>query len=96
MACFVFSSCFASMLQCISNVQILKEPFLKFQVLNEFFHNVCELDLVFNFYKVRISPFSHFTEFLGGKFFRNRFLSVTNNKLISCTRWHKLTAWVIG
>ena len=22
------------------------------QVLNEFFHNVCELDLVFNFYKV--------------------------------------------
>ena len=23
-----------------------------FQVLNEFFHNVCELDLVFNFYKV--------------------------------------------
>ena len=25
---------------------------LLFQVLNEFFHNVCELDLVFNFYKV--------------------------------------------
>jgi len=24
------------------------------QVLNEYFHNVCELDLVFNFYKVRI------------------------------------------
>ena len=23
-----------------------------FQVLNEYFHNVCELDLVFNFYKV--------------------------------------------
>lgn len=22
------------------------------QVLNEYFHNVCELDLVFNFYKV--------------------------------------------
>ena len=22
------------------------------EVLNEFFHNVCELDLVFNFYKV--------------------------------------------
>lgn len=28
-----------------------KECFI-FQVLNEFFHNVCELDLVFNFYKV--------------------------------------------
>ena len=25
---------------------------LYFQVLNEYFHNVCELDLVFNFYKV--------------------------------------------
>ena len=25
---------------------------LNLQVLNEFFHNVCELDLVFNFYKV--------------------------------------------
>ncbi len=25
------------------------------QVLNEFFHNVCELDLVFNFYKVSAS-----------------------------------------
>ena len=25
-----------------------------FQVLNEFFHNVCELDLVFNFYKVKV------------------------------------------
>ena len=24
------------------------------EVLNEFFHNVCELDLVFNFYKVCI------------------------------------------
>lgn len=24
------------------------------EVLNEFFHNVCELDLVFNFYKVTI------------------------------------------
>lgn len=24
------------------------------QVLNEYFHNVCELDLVFNFYKVRL------------------------------------------
>lgn len=24
------------------------------EVLNEFFHNVCELDLVFNFYKVYI------------------------------------------
>ena len=24
----------------------------QFQVLNEYFHNVCELDLVFNFYKV--------------------------------------------
>ena len=23
-----------------------------YQVLNEYFHNVCELDLVFNFYKV--------------------------------------------
>lgn len=23
------------------------------EVLNEYFHNVCELDLVFNFYKVR-------------------------------------------
>jgi len=26
----------------------------KFQVLNEYFHNVCELDLVFNFYKGRL------------------------------------------
>ena len=26
--------------------------FNNFQVLNEYFHNVCELDLVFNFYKV--------------------------------------------
>ena len=26
--------------------------FFTFQVLNEYFHNVCELDLVFNFYKV--------------------------------------------
>ena len=26
------------------------------EVLNEYFHNVCELDLVFNFYKVRIEP----------------------------------------
>ena len=25
------------------------------EVLNEYFHNVCELDLVFNFYKVRMS-----------------------------------------
>ena len=24
-------------------------------MLNEYFHNVCELDLVFNFYKVRTS-----------------------------------------
>uniref|UniRef100_A0A4W5JQJ8 AP complex subunit sigma n=1 Tax=Hucho hucho TaxID=62062 RepID=A0A4W5JQJ8_9TELE len=24
------------------------------EVLNEYFHNVCELDLVFNFYKVRV------------------------------------------
>ena len=29
------------------------------EVLNEYFHNVCELDLVFNFYKVR------FTHFIG-------------------------------
>lgn len=28
---------------------------LSFKVLNEYFHNVCELDLVFNFYKVRTS-----------------------------------------
>lgn len=26
------------------------------QVLNEYFHNVCELDLVFNFYKVSTKP----------------------------------------
>lgn len=26
------------------------------EVLNEYFHNVCELDLVFNFYKVRQEP----------------------------------------
>ena len=25
------------------------------QVLNEYFHNVCELDLVFNFYKVSLA-----------------------------------------
>ena len=30
------------------------------EVLNEYFHNVCELDLVFNFYKVTIlSIFLH-------------------------------------
>lgn len=28
--------------------------FVLIQVLNEYFHNVCELDLVFNFYKVRL------------------------------------------
>ena len=28
------------------------------QVLNEFFHNVCELDLVFNFYKVSVGGVS--------------------------------------
>lgn len=28
---------------------------LSLKVLNEYFHNVCELDLVFNFYKVRTS-----------------------------------------
>ncbi|XP_020613023.1 AP-2 complex subunit sigma isoform X2 [Orbicella faveolata] len=28
------------------------------EVLNEFFHNVCELDLVFNFYKVKQMLFS--------------------------------------
>lgn len=28
--------------------------FILMQVLNEYFHNVCELDLVFNFYKVRL------------------------------------------
>lgn len=28
--------------------------FIVMQVLNEYFHNVCELDLVFNFYKVRL------------------------------------------
>ena len=28
------------------------------EVLNEYFHNVCELDLVFNFYKVRKTTFS--------------------------------------
>lgn len=28
--------------------------FIILQVLNEFFHNVCELDLVFNFYKVNL------------------------------------------
>ena len=27
------------------------------EVLNEYFHNVCELDLVFNFYKVRDSRY---------------------------------------
>lgn len=27
------------------------------EVLNEYFHNVCELDLVFNFYKVSIHKF---------------------------------------
>lgn len=32
----------------------LKLQFLLIQVLNEYFHNVCELDLVFNFYKVRL------------------------------------------
>ncbi len=26
------------------------------EVLNEYFHNVCELDLVFNFYKVGSAP----------------------------------------
>jgi len=31
------------------------------EVLNEYFHNVCELDLVFNFYKVStVSPSSSF------------------------------------
>jgi AP-2 complex subunit sigma-1 len=36
-------------------LHILSDPTKRiyiFQVLNEYFHNVCELDLVFNFYKV--------------------------------------------
>ncbi len=33
----------------------LISSFLSCKVLNEYFHNVCELDLVFNFYKVRTS-----------------------------------------
>ena len=34
-----------------SLIWILSSP--SWKVLNEYFHNVCELDLVFNFYKVR-------------------------------------------
>lgn len=34
------------------------------EVLNEYFHNVCELDLVFNFYKVRYSSFTDFGSFI--------------------------------
>lgn len=33
----------------------IKLFFFLIKVLNEYFHNVCELDLVFNFYKVRAS-----------------------------------------
>lgn len=33
---------------------IFNTSLLILKVLNEYFHNVCELDLVFNFYKVRI------------------------------------------
>ena len=37
------------------------------EVLNEYFHNVCELDLVFNFYKVSVlSLFCHLISFRGG------------------------------
>ena len=41
-----------------NNDRTLSPPFLPLpmQVLNEFFHNVCELDLVFNFYKVNNCP----------------------------------------
>ena len=35
-----------------SIVSLLVSHFPTFQVLNKFFHIVCELDLVFNFYKV--------------------------------------------
>lgn len=35
-------------------VCIFNCSFASWKVLNEYFHNVCELDLVFNFYKVSI------------------------------------------
>ena len=40
-----------------SIVSLLISYLPTFQVLNEFFHNVCELDLVFNFYKVNSLSF---------------------------------------
>ena len=36
-------------------------------MLNEFFHNVCELDLVFNFYKVSLWDIFFFSELCWGK-----------------------------
>ena len=47
----------------LQQFQLLPQPSVNqawylLQVLNEFFHNVCELDLVFNFYKVSLWPFS--------------------------------------
>ena len=33
-------------------------------MLNEYFHNVCELDLVFNFYKARTKTSENFTHII--------------------------------
>ena len=39
------------------------------EVLNEYFHNVCELDLVFNFYKVTFFVASKYLDFAQAFFF---------------------------
>lgn len=36
----------------LNSLELICIFFFFSQVLNEYFHNVCELDLVFNFYKV--------------------------------------------
>ena len=46
-------------LDCIidNNLMYLEAIHNFVEVLNEYFHNVCELDLVFNFYKVSSQRF---------------------------------------
>ena len=49
------------------------------EVLNEYFHNVCELDLVFNFYKVSIGQY--LDKRVGLFFYLFFFLSLWNHLL---------------
>ena len=50
-------------------------------MLNEFFHNVCELDLVFNFYKVLYFIFNEFALFL--RYISNYHFCININAIIT-------------